>query len=230
MAKTEDTSLKHCSNKSFPPQMHAYVVTRSSEYLLNLCRGINGYLLHDLQSQRKKEQIFHGSLGSYRLRLPHSQPPPFTALQRVEESLSNIHLRNPKHCRDHTAARDESASHALTYLLNVWKKFQLQSTHKRHVAWLYLDGIVYEEDDLHTRNDLSSYFAYITETTWNMWPASQGRIIPLFLLCHVQPHYLAVKAQVSTLVFQCPRRAYSARVSACLWNQTLASQLLKIDS
>ena len=204
---------------------------RSSEYLLDLCRGINGYLLHDLQSQQKKKaQIFHGRLGSYRLHLPHSHPPPFTALQWEEDSLSSIHLGNPKHCRDHTAATDESASHALTFLLNVWKKFQLQPTHKRHVAWLYLDGIVYEEDDLHTRNDLSSYFAYITERTWNMWPASQGRIIPLFLLCHVQPHYLVVKAQANTLVFHCPRRECSARVSACRWNQSLASQLLKIDS
>lgn len=187
-------------------------------------------MLRDLQSQRKKKHIFHGSLRSYRLRLLHSHPPPFTALQCEEDSLSNIHFRNPKHCRDRTAATDESASHALTYLLNVWKKFQLQSTHKRHVAWLYLDGIVYEEDDLHTRNDLSSYFAYITERTWNMWPASQGRIIPLFLLCHVQPHYLVVKAQARTLVFHCPCRACSMRVSACLWNQSLASQLLKIDS
>lgn len=178
----------------------------------------------------KKEQIFHGSLRSHRPCLPHSHPPSFTALQREEDSLSNIHLSNPRHCRDHAAARDESASPALTYLLNLWKKFQLQSAHKRHVAWRYLDGIVYEKDNLHTHNDLSSYFACITERTWNMWPASQGRIIPLFLLCHVQPHYLVVKAQVSTLVFHCPRHARSTRVSACLWNQSLASQLLKIDS
>lgn len=96
-------------------------------------------------------------------------------------------LQRP-HCSNRSASQQ-------TYLLNIWKKFQLQSTHKRHVAWLYLDGIVYEDGDLHTHNDLSSYFAYITERTCNMWPASQGRIIPLFLLCHVQPHYLVVKGK-----------------------------------
>lgn len=224
-------TLINCSTNLFLPKCTCIHCKRSSEYLLKLRRGANGYLLRDLQSQKKKKQLFHGSLTSYRLHEPHSHPPPFPALQDSmwRRQPEHIHLRNPKHCRDHTAATDESASHALTYLLHVWRKLKLQSTHKRHVAWLYLDGIVYEEDDLHTRNDLSSYFAYITENLEHV-TCFTGQIIPLFLLCHVQPHYLVVKAQVSTLVFHCPCHVCSARVSACLWNQSLVSQLLKIDS
>lgn len=154
--------------------MHNRHRNRSFKYLLNLCREINGYQLRDLTVRGKRRSKF------FMEALNHTSSS-FALLMSSSFHYNSVWRRQPKQYssqksktlqRPHCSNR--SASHALTYLLNIWKKFQLQSTHKRHVAWLYLDGIVYEDDDLHTHNDLSSYFAYITERTWNMWPASQA--------------------------------------------------------
>lgn len=78
----------------------------SFKYLLNLCREINGYQLHDLKSHRKKEQIFLGSLESYKLLICLIHVLLLSLHFSVKKADLAIFIRNPKHCRDHTAATD----------------------------------------------------------------------------------------------------------------------------